>query len=412
MTTTASTDEDPLAILDDYDFELPESSIAQTALSERDAARLLVLNRTNGSLVEPEADHRVRDLAEWLRPNDLIIVNATRVLSARLVGRKSTGGAAEVLLLAPEPLTESVHKIVPPEELDGPAYRALLKCTGRVRVGLELQLGRAPGLRARVDALYERGEVRLQFASGADPYSLGEAPLPPYIRRPSSPEPTEKHTEPTSSDEDLARYQTIFAREPGAIAAPTAGLHFTPELFARLRERGIARAEVILHVGAGTFRPLNRESLETGRLHSEEYELPPETVQAIQTARRAGGRIVAVGTTTVRVLESCVDAEGVITPGRGETQLFIRPGGRPFRVVNALLTNFHLPRSSLLLLVAAFVGRGPLLDAYRFAIENGFRFYSYGDAMLIAPDADLGRDGLGASRDAGSHSTDRTDRNS
>ena len=387
MSESVSLESDPLSILDDYDFELPESSIAQTALSERDAARLLVVDRNDGALVEPEKDPRVRDLATWLRPNDLLIVNATRVLSARLVGRKSTGGAAEALLLGPDQTTSEVELASAVSAgsrwVGGPCFRALLKCTGRVRVGLELELGRSPGVAARVEALHDRGEVRLRFAPGQDPYALGEAPLPPYIRRrfdgdaASSP----------AGDEDLSRYQTIFAREPGAIAAPTAGLHFTPELFARLQERGVERAEVVLHVGAGTFRPLDRESLESGRLHSESFELPIETVQAIDRARSLGGRIVAVGTTTVRVLESCVDESGTLTAQSGATRLFIRPGGTPFRVVDALLTNFHLPRSSLLLLVSAFVGREPLLRAYRYAIEHGYRFYSYGDAMLIVPDA-------------------------
>jgi len=371
----AAPDEDPLAILEDYDFELPETSIAQTALVERDSARLLVVDRETGELFEAGTDRRVRDLPGLLGPGDLLIVNVTRVLSARLVGRKSTGGAAEALLLGAEPDPRLVDETQRSAKDRGPCFRALLKCTGRVRVGLELVLGRSPGSRARVEALHERGEVSLRFEPGADPYALGEAPLPPYIRRDPA----------RSGDDDLARYQTVFAREPGAIAAPTAGLHFTPELFDALRARGVTLAEVVLHVGAGTFRPLDAEALVSGRLHSEVYELPRETVDAIERTRAAGGRIVAVGTTTARVLESCVDAQGMLTAGRGETRLFMRPGGAPFRVIDALLTNFHLPRSSLLLLVAAFVGRECLLEAYRYAIGAGYRFYSYGDAMLITP---------------------------
>lgn len=374
MSLTAP-NEDPLAILDDYDFDLPEASIAQTARAERDSARLLVIDRETGGLFEAETDLRVRDLPGLLAPGDLLIVNATRVLSARLVGRKSTGGAAEALLLGSEPDPALGKERAEPSLLPGPCFRALLKCTGRVRVGLELVLGRPPGSRARVEALHERGEISLRFEPGADPYALGEAPLPPYIRR----DPTR------SGEDDRARYQTIYAREPGAIAAPTAGLHFTPELFDALEARGVSRAEVVLHVGAGTFRPLDAEALVSGQLHSELYELPPETVEAIEETRARGGRIVAVGTTTARVLESCVDGLGVLTPGTGETRLFMRPGGAPFRVVDALLTNFHLPRSSLLLLVAAFFGREPLLAAYRHAIGAGYRFYSYGDAMLITP---------------------------
>ncbi len=366
---------DGLAILDDYDFELPEASIAQTATAERDAARLLVVDRDSGGLFAPERDHRVRDLPSFLDAKDLLVVNATRVLSARLVGRKATGGAAEALLLGSEPEPDSAGESTTGGSLPGPLFRALLKCTGRVRVGLELVLGRSPGCPAQVEAIHDRGEVSLRFESGAEPYALGDAPLPPYIRRDAA----------RSGDEDLERYQTVYAREPGAIAAPTAGLHFTPELFETLRKRGVTIAEVVLHVGAGTFRPLDAEALGSGRLHSESYVLPEQTVSAIERTQAAGGRIIAVGTTTARVLESCCDRKGVLTAGTGETRLFMRPGGVPFRVVDALITNFHLPRSSLLLLVAAFLGREPLQAAYRHAIEAGFRFYSYGDAMLITP---------------------------
>ena len=360
--TASAHERDPLALLDDYDFELPEDRIAQTALAERDAARMLVIDRRTGRRLAPEDDACVRDLPDWLSPGDLLVVNATRVLAARLPGRKASGGTAEALLLGPEPTAAAPGD-----------YRALLKCTGRVRTGLELQLGRPPGLPARVTALHERGEVTLRFAADSDPYALGEAPLPPYIRRPKE----------APGQADLERYQTVFAREPGAVAAPTAGLHLTDALFDRLAERGIERAEVVLHVGAGTFRPLDARALETGHLHAERYRLPVETVDAIERTRARGGRVVAVGTTSVRVLESCCDDQGRLAAGAGQTTLFIRPEGPPFRVVDALLTNFHLPRSSLLLLVARLLGREPLLAAYRHAIDAGYRFYSYGDAMLI-----------------------------
>ncbi|MEM9177090.1 MAG: tRNA preQ1(34) S-adenosylmethionine ribosyltransferase-isomerase QueA [Myxococcota bacterium] len=360
MTATAH-DADPLAILDDYDFTLPESSIAQTALAERDAARLLLLDRDSGARVAAERDVRVRDLTAWLRPGDLIVVNATRVLSARLVGRKASGGAAEALLLGPDPERPGAH-------------RALVRCTGRVRAGLELRLGRGAGLAATLEALHGRGEVSLRFAPGVDPYTEGQAPLPPYIRRDGDAE----------TDADLDRYQTVYAREPGAIAAPTAGLHFTPRLLDALSAHGVERAEVVLHVGAGTFRPLDDAAMTSGLLHEETFHLPQETVAAIEATRARGGRVVAVGTTSARVLESRVDDAGRLEAGRGSTRLFLRPGGAPFRAIDALLTNFHLPRSSLLLLVAAFVGREPMLEAYRQAIAEGFRFYSYGDAMLIA----------------------------
>lgn len=358
-------DDDVLAILDDYDFELPESLIAQAPMPEREAARLLVLDRSSGQILASGQDHRIRDLPNWLRAGDLLVVNATRVVPARLIGRKASGGAAEALLLGPEPAND---------DGDGVSdYRALVKCSGRLREGLSLSFGRNFELSATLVSIHDRGEVTLRFETGVDPYAHGAAPLPPYIRR---------HAGAPSPD-DLNRYQTVYAREPGAIAAPTAGLHFTDALFDRLRNQGVGLAEVVLHVGAGTFRPLDAEAMETGRLHQEAFELPPDTVDAIAKARASGGRVVAVGTTTARVLESQVDDAGEPRPGTGTTDLFIRPGALPFRVVDALLTNFHLPRSSLLLLVAAFVGRRRLLAAYEHAIRQGFRFYSYGDAMLI-----------------------------
>ena len=366
-------DEDPLAILDDYDVALPESSIAQAPTQEREAARLLVLDRSSGQILASDRDQRVRDLPRWLRDGDLLVVNATRVLPARLVGRKASGGAAEALLLRPETSVDA--------RAEASDYRALVKCTGRVREGLSLSLGHGFELSATIISIHDRAEVTLRFAAGVDPYAHGEAPLPPYIRRPAD----------ASSTDDLARYQTVYAREPGAIAAPTAGLHFTDALFDRLRKQGVGVAEVVLHVGAGTFRPLDAKAMKTGRLHRESFELPAETVDAIVKTRAFGGRIVAVGTTTARVLESQVDRDGQLGKGAGTTDLFIRPGGPPFRIVDALLTNFHLPRSSLLLLVAAFVGRRPLLAAYEHAIRQGFRFYSYGDAMLLLSQDDRQR---------------------
>jgi len=388
--TPANEVEDPLALLDDYDFELPARCIAQSPTARREDARLMLLERRSGRVVEAGAEHRVQALTRWLRAGDLLVLNTTRVLPARLVGRKASGGAAEVLLLGPAaPASDD-------RDSDGSpgVYRALLKCRGRVRAGLELQLGLNGGLSARVAAVHERGEVTLVFDPSRDPYAEGVAPLPPYIRRPAAPSTATRSADdglaveqpgPDATALDLERYQTVYARTPGAIAAPTAGLHLSHALLDALRAGGVEIAEIVLHVGAGTFRPLDAGALRSGRLHAETYQLGEQTAEAIERTRRRGGRVIAVGTTTTRVLESRATDEGGVRPGSGETDLFLRPGGPPFRVVDGLLTNFHLPRSSLLLLVAALVGREPLLAAYQRAIVEGFRFYSYGDAMLILP---------------------------
>jgi S-adenosylmethionine:tRNA ribosyltransferase-isomerase len=348
--------------LADFDYELPAANIAQEPAPEREAARLFVLDRSRGS----HEHARVAELPRFLRAGDLLVVNATRVVPARLRGTKQSGGRAEALILGP--LATAGH------------WRALVRCRGRLRVGLDLHFGAGPqAFDARIEALHEDGEVVLAIDPEVSPYRVGEAPLPPYIRRDAA----------VASDFD--RYQTVYARAPGAIAAPTAGLHFGAPLLAALEAAGIERAEVVLHVGAGTFRPLRDADLAQGRLHPEPFELPDATAAAIARVRERGGRVVAVGTTTTRVLEACADAARGVRPGRGETDLFLRPGA-PFRVVDALVTNFHLPRSSLLLLVAAFCadvdgdvarGRKLLLDAYAAALRLGYRFYSYGDAMLI-----------------------------
>jgi len=339
--------------LADYDYALPPERIAQAPAEPRDAARLLVLERATG------ARHhvRVRDLPAWLRPGDLLVRNATRVLPARLRGRKPSGGAAEALLLGPG---------------GGPRRaRALVRAGGRLRPGQKLRFeGHGLALDAEIAAVGPDGSVELLFAEGPSPYALGEAPLPPYIRRAAA------------DPADAARYQTVYARVEGSVAAPTAGLHFTAGLFEALAARGVAWADVVLHVGPGTFRPIRPDDLAAGRLHAEPYELPPETADAVARARAEGGRVVSVGTTSARVLESRAREGGLVSPGAGETDLLLAPGAR-FRAVDALLTNFHLPRSSLLLLVAAFAGRTRVLEAYADALARGYRFYSYGDAMLI-----------------------------
>jgi S-adenosylmethionine:tRNA ribosyltransferase-isomerase len=299
----------------------------------------------------------IRDLPALLAPGDLLVVNATRVLPARLRGQRATGGAVEALVLGPGSAPDR--------------FRALVRTRGRQRTGLKFRFqGNGQALDAELVSVAGDGEVELAFAAGASPYAVGETPLPPYIRRDAP------------RAEDAERYQTVFAREPGSVAAPTAGLHLSEALLASLARRGILRAEVVLHVGRGTFAPLADDALRARRLHTEHFALPEATARAIRAARERGARVVAVGTTTARVLETCADERGEVAARTGTTELFLAPGDR-FRAVDALLTNFHLPRSSLLLLVAAFAGREPVLAAYADAIARGYRFYSYGDAMLI-----------------------------
>jgi S-adenosylmethionine:tRNA ribosyltransferase-isomerase len=314
-----------------------------------------VLDRRRESL-----EHRFfRELPEILEPRALVVRNRSRVFPARLLGTRSGGGRAEVLLVRARA---------------GDEWEALVRPGRRLRAGASIRVG--DDLEVLVtgepDLADGRRVVRLLAREGSVEQALerrGHVPLPPYIRRPDRPE-------------DRGRYQTIFARERGSVAAPTAGLHFAEATFARLRERDIRIAEVVLHVGPGTFRPVQAEDVREHRVPAEPFLLPAETADAVFDTRAAGGRVVAVGTTTTRVLESRVDEKGVLVPGEGETDLVIVPPFT-FRAVDVLLTNFHLPRSSLLLLVAAFAGRERVLEAYAEAIRAGYRFYSYGDAMLV-----------------------------
>jgi S-adenosylmethionine:tRNA ribosyltransferase-isomerase len=331
----------------DVDYELPEALIAQVPLAERSASRLLALG-TGGAL----ADLRFADLPVLLRAGDLLVVNRSRVVPARIFGRKQSGGRIELLL-------ERV--------LDADVALAQLRASHAPRPGGKVELDGG----AVAEVLERRGPFTvLRFSAPVLEVleRAGHVPLPPYIRRPDA-----------ASDRD--RYQTVFAREPGSVAAPTAGLHFDAPLLARLDALGVARAEVTLHVGAGTFAPLRDEQLATGRLHAERVEVGAATVAAVAAAKARGGRVVAVGTTVVRALESAA-AGGALEPLAGETDLFIRPGYR-FGVVDALVTNFHLPRSSLLMLVAAFGGLERVLAAYRHAVAERYRFFSYGDAMFL-----------------------------
>jgi S-adenosylmethionine:tRNA ribosyltransferase-isomerase len=338
----------------DFDYALPPSSIAQEAIEPRDAARLMRLAREG----DP-SDHVFRDLPGLLRPGDLLVVNRSRVFPARLLGQREGGGAAEVFLL---------------RDLGDDRWEALVRPGRRLRPGAVVAID--PGLTAVVEtaAVGPEGRRVVHFRTKAGSVEAaleqaGHVPLPPYIRRPDRPE-------------DRARYQTVYAREKGSVAAPTAGLHFTADLLGALRAAGIGVAEIVLHVGPGTFRPVTADQIEDHRLEPEPYVVPPETAGAVASARTRGGRVVAVGTTVVRALEAAAADEGTVRAGEGETALVVRPGFT-FRVVDALVTNFHLPRSSLLLLVAAFAGRERILGAYEEAVRRGYRFYSYGDAMLL-----------------------------
>ena len=340
----------------EFDFELPTSSIATTPMEPRDRSRLCVVDRHSGTQT-----HAVfADLPGFLRAGDLLVRNDTRVRPWRLCGRRATGGRVECLIL--ELRGDQGEGFVKPSKKLAPGDEVAME-EGAITLCLRESLG---GGRWRFSLRADGGDVNAALEVH------GRAPLPPYIER----------TGNEDKAVDRERYQTVFARVPGAVAAPTAGLHFTEAVFANLRERGVEIASVTLHVGEGTFAPLRSDVVEEHRMHAEDYELPEATAQAIAATRARGGRIVAVGTTSCRTLETCANDDGTVTAGRGSSALYLYPG-RPFRVVDALLTNFHLPKSTLLMLVAAFVGRERILAVYRDAIARGYRFYSDGDAMLL-----------------------------
>jgi S-adenosylmethionine:tRNA ribosyltransferase-isomerase len=333
--------------LDDFDYVLPPECIAQAPLAERSASRLLVMR---GDALE---DRAFVDLPGFLRPGDLLVMNDTRVLHARLFGQKESGGQVEVL----------VERV-----------------TGEDTVLAQVRASKSPkpGSRIRLEDAFDaevlgrEGEFyELRFPGDALELieKHGRLPLPPYIER-------------AAANADEERYQTVYARERGSVAAPTAGLHFDAPLLERLRDHGVGIAHVTLHVGAGTFQPVRVQDLSQHRMHRECYHVPQATAEAIAATRKRGGRIVAVGTTTLRTLESSAAEDGTLKVGAGDTALFITPGYR-FRCVDLLITNFHLPKSTLLMLVSAFGGMAAIRAAYRHAIENGYRFFSYGDAMLI-----------------------------
>ena len=334
----------------DFQYQLPEELIAQAPLAERSASRLMIVPPAPAAL----QDLHVRDLPGLLAPGDLLVFNDTRVIPARLFGHKASGGRVEILI----------------ERLLGAQQaRAQIGASKSPKAGGRIQLDAG----GEAEVLGRDGEfyvLRFDVDEPLEQWLLhaGRLPLPPYIRR-----------EPGVDDRE--RYQTVFAREVGAVAAPTAGLHFDEALFARLRERGVGFGHVTLHVGAGTFQPVRVESLEEHVMHREWLNVGPELVEQVRRTRAAGGRVIAVGTTVVRSLESAT-VDGELRPFAGETQIFILPGYR-IRSVDAMVTNFHLPESTLLMMVSAFAGRARIFEAYRHAIEQRYRFFSYGDAMLL-----------------------------
>jgi len=341
--------------LSDYQFELPPEAIARTPPSERTAARLLTLDRQHGAF----EDRGVADLPNLVRGDELIVFNDTRVIAARLRGHKDTGGKVELLAL--EPVGER-------------SFLAMGRASKGFTIGQPLHIDGLAGRPLYIEDVRADGRVVVALPDGVDDLwqlcdSAGEIPLPPYMERAAGPD-------------DVERYQTVYAREPGAVAAPTAGLHFTPELVAALVARGCETAFVTLHVGPGTFAPVKVERLADHQMHSERYEVPAVTADKIARARREGRPVLAVGTTVVRTLEAVAARHGEVIAQRDETSIFIREG-HSFRVVDQLMTNFHLPGSTLLVLVSAFAGRERVLAAYRHAVASGYRFFSYGDGMLI-----------------------------
>ena len=331
----------------DFDYHLPESSIAQTPAEPRDSSRLLVLHRDTGEL-----EHRIfRDVSDYVRAGDLLVLNQTRVIPARIYARKETGGRVELLLL---------------RRRDELIWEALVGGKG-LRVGKLIKVEDGP--EAEIIDILDGSERLIKFSEPIEPYfsKVGNVPLPPYIH--------EKLNDPE-------RYQTVYAREPGSAAAPTAGLHFTPRLLEELQVKGVKIAYVTLHVGLDTFAPVTEDNPEKHVIHTEWCELPQETADFINQIKGAGGRVIAVGTTSVRTLESAAVGRDIISSYVGSTSLFILPGYQ-FKVVDVLITNFHLPKSTLLMLVSAFTGREKILETYEIAQQEGYRFYSFGDAMLI-----------------------------
>jgi S-adenosylmethionine:tRNA ribosyltransferase-isomerase len=342
-------------LVKDFSYHLPQELIARHPLAERDGSRLMLLDRASGSI----AEDTFCNIPHYFRPGDLLVMNDTRVIPARLFGHRPTGGRVEIFLL--RSLTAGQER-----------WECLLRSSKKFREGQDILL--ESGMTAVVLSRNGSENWLVEFA-GNEPFGLwlereGHIPLPPYLQR-----------DDCSSDRE--RYQTVVAREPGAVAAPTAGLHFTRELLARLALNGIETAFLTLHTGLGTFKPVRVEHVEDHQIHTERYAIPHETAETVNRTKAAGGRVIAVGTTSARTLEYSAQQNGHVVPGSGEADIFIYPGYH-FNVVDALITNFHLPESTLLMLVSALASREFVLEAYQEAVSRGFRFYSYGDAMFIS----------------------------
>jgi len=338
----------------DFDYELPKELIAKFPVEPRDSSRLMVLHRNTG-----EIEHRIfRDIVEYLKPGDVLVINDTKVIPARLFGKLETGGKVELLLVRQPGLG---------------IWEVMAKPARKLKEGKRIYFDEE--LEAIVKGYGGEGRRIVEFILKSNKdfmeklEEIGHIPLPPYIEREEKPEDREK-------------YQTVFARKEGAVAAPTAGLHFTEELLQKLKDKGIIIKNITLHVGPGTFKPVKVENVEEHQMDYETYHVPEDTAAEINRAKEEGRRVIAVGTTVTRTLESAAEKDGKVKSGEGSTNLFIYPGYR-FKVIDALITNFHLPRSTLLMLVSAFAGRERILNAYREAVKKGYRFYSYGDAMFI-----------------------------
>ena len=347
--------------IEDYDYELPENLIAHVPAMKRDHSRLLVVNRSKGSF----SHNHFFELPGLLDPGDLVVINDTRVVPARLFGRKKSGGKVEILVL--DHLGEAS---------DATAARlCLVKASKRPKVGSSLFFD--SGVLGQINEILDNGLVKITFSGDRSIDAVieekGCMPLPPYIRR---------NQAGSSSELDKERYQTVYSKNKGAVAAPTAGLHFTWDIIGQLEASGISVVPITLHVGYGTFKPVRVKDIRAHELDAEMYMVGPETAAAIGRTKKSGGRVIAVGTTVVRALETAAGPDGSVSEGQGKSGLLITPGFN-FRVVDEMITNFHLPKSSLLFLVSAFAGLKLINDAYRQAIEMGYRFYSYGDAMLI-----------------------------